>query len=291
MIEINQCPICAGADLRSHIICKDYTVSGEDFVLKRCDSCDLLITTPRPDSLEKYYQSEDYHSHSDKSTSLFGSIYANVRKLTTSWKVRIVKRLTPHASVLDVGCGTGIFLSACSASGVGIAGVEPSPIARAIAERNTGIKISAALEDTTGTFDLITLWHVLEHIPDLQPKLTLLREKLNHGGHLLIAVPNHNSHDADHYQEKWAAYDVPRHLWHFSKTSMKKLFEKNGLELVDIIPMKLDSFYVSMLSEKYRSKKLGVLDMIRGGWEGLKSNINSSKSFQYSSLIYIARKK
>jgi 2-polyprenyl-3-methyl-5-hydroxy-6-metoxy-1,4-benzoquinol methylase len=292
MTEITQCPICSNADLQPHITCKDYTVTGEHFSLKKCNSCDFLMTTPRPDVLGKYYQSEDYLSHSDKSTTLFGNIYAVVRKLTISWKLRIVKSLiNKSATVLDMGCGVGIFLNACKTRGYKIAGVEPSKDARVIAERNTGIKISANLEDTTGNFDLITLWHVLEHIPDLETKMILLREKLNQDGHLLIAVPNHKSHDALHYRERWAAYDVPRHLWHFSRTSMAKLFDKNQLELIDIIPMKLDSFYVSMLSEKYKNKKLGITEMIKGTWEGLISNLNSSKSFQYSSLIYIARKK
>jgi SAM-dependent methyltransferase len=273
--------------------CRDHTVSNEIFQLKRCEACNLLITTPKPQEISKYYQSDDYISHSEESTNAFAKIYSIVRRITTKWKVGIVKKQlnVKNADILDIGCGTGTFLKVCKDHGLTITGVEPSLKARAIATKVTQANILSDVREVHGKFHAITLWHVLEHIPDLDKQLSTLKDLLHPEGIILIAVPNHESQDARKYKSLWAAYDVPRHLWHFSRTSIGKLFEHSQLTLIDTIPMKLDSFYVSMLSEKYRSGSLGLVQFIKGAWAGLASNVNSGKEKNYSSLIYIARKK
>ena len=292
MISIQQCPICQNKKLSPFITCEDYTVSHEKFNLLKCNNCNLLITSPRPENLNRYYESTEYLSHEENNNSFFANIYRAVRKKTTNSKTDLVRSLTPNQNptILDIGCGTGTFLSSCQKAGMIVTGVEPSDKARSAAERKTGTKIEESVSRITGSFDLITLWHVLEHLPDLNEQMDLLTGKLKSEGYLILAVPNHESSDAVHYQEKWAAYDVPRHLWHFSQQSMKNLLIKNKLRLHQIIPMKMDAYYVSMLSEKYKSGNLGPLQMTKGIINGLRSNLNSGKEKNYSSLIYIAQK-
>jgi SAM-dependent methyltransferase len=293
MTEVLECPICRNRQLSKYLECRDYTVSDEIFTLKKCDDCNLLITTPRPENLSRYYQSDDYLSHSDENKTAFSKIYSIVRQLTTAWKVGIIKKYLNlyNAKVLDVGCGTGTFLKKCKDQGLKITGVEPSPKARAIAIKVTEANILPDLHAVSGTFDAITLWHVLEHIPDMDQQINTLVNLLKPSGILLIAVPNHESPDAKKYKSVWAGYDVPRHVWHFSQRSIGKLFERFELTHIHTIPMKLDSFYVSMLSEKYKSGSLGIFQFTKGLVQGLLSNINSGKHNNYSSLIYIARRK
>jgi 2-polyprenyl-3-methyl-5-hydroxy-6-metoxy-1,4-benzoquinol methylase len=293
MTEVLECPICSNRNLLEHMQCRDHTVSNEIFQLKRCEACNLLITTPRPEELSKYYQSDNYISHNEESQNAFAKIYSLARRITIKWKVGIVKKYLSvnSADILDIGCGTGTFLKACKDHGLSISGVEPSLKARTIATKVTEANILADTNEVKGKFHAITLWHVLEHIPDLDKQLRLLRELLHPEGIILIAVPNHESPDARKYKSVWAGYDVPRHLWHFSRTSIGKLFEYSQLTHIDTIPMKLDSFYVSMLSEKYRNGSLGLVQFIKGMWSGLLSNTNSGKAKNYSSLIYIARRK
>lgn len=292
MTEIKECPICQGTSLKPHLTCKDYTVSGESFPVQKCYECDFLITTPRPDRLDPYYLSNDYLSHADQAKNLFGHIYGIARKMTTRWKVKTLEKLHQGSSprVLDFGCGAGVFLSACKKQGWSISGVEPSATARTIASRNTAEDIASDIADIRGNFDLITMWHVLEHVPDLDVTINNLKERLNPNGHLVVAVPNHNSLDAKHYGQIWAAYDVPRHLWHFSQNAMTKLLAKHGMKIKETIPMKLDAFYVSMLSEKYKRNTHSMFGMLVATAKGMQSNIYSGKAKEYSSLIYIATK-
>jgi SAM-dependent methyltransferase len=255
------------------------------------------MTNPRPEDRElgKYYQSEDYISHNKKSKSFIDLIYRISQHFTLGWKLSHVrtfsdKKAKENFSILDYGCGTGDFLKRAQSNSHTILGVEPSPVARPLAEENTGIKIHSSLTEITHQVDAITLWHVLEHIPDLNEILSNLREVLTENGTMFIAVPNHESYDAEKYKSNWAGYDVPRHLWHFSKNDMKLLLTKNNLNLISVIPMKLDSFYVSILSEKYKNGKLSAIGFSRALITGIVSNIRGGKKINHSSLIYIVRK-
>lgn len=290
MESVTECPICNQQSFEPYLSCKDYTVSHETFNLIKCKTCDFVITSPRPvaSTLGNYYLSEDYISHSPKSKTIINKLYKISRLLTLRWKVKIIKTSKP-SSILDYGCGTGEFLSTCEKHGLVIQGVEPSPVARTHANELTHNKVVESIDNIQSKFDVITMWHVLEHVPDLNGTIEKLKARLTQNGTMFIAVPNRESNDAQKYKEHWAGYDVPRHLWHFNHHNMKQLLSKNGLTLKNKIPMKLDAFYVSMLSEKYANNKSGLPQLIKGAINGLSSNISASKSKQYSSIIYVAQ--
>jgi SAM-dependent methyltransferase len=294
MHSVKVCPVCHNQNLVDHIACTDYTVSHETFKLLKCPTCELLITTPRPDDtdLANYYLSDEYISHTKNSKSIVDIIYRISRVFTLNWKYSLTRKYSARKNftLLDYGCGTGNFLKKCKSEGHTVIGVEPSPKARTLAEENTQSKIESSIDNVTIKPDVITLWHVLEHIPDVNEALNKIRKILNENGTIFIAVPNHESFDGAKYQQQWAGYDVPRHLWHFSKKNMTMLLEKNGFSPEAIIPMKLDSFYVSILSEKYRRTKASLAGFVTGMFTGLKSNIKAGKN-NHSSLIYVARKK
>lgn len=293
MVDITECPVCKSRSIKPFRNCKDFTVSHETFTINKCDECSLAITSPRPDTekLGSYYQSEEYISHSGKSAGLLGPLYTLARKYALNWKAGIVKNNASQGSALDFGCGTGEFLSTLKATGWNVEGVEPSDLARAKSKAITAQEIHASLEGISGKqFDAITAWHVIEHVADLTATIAQLKGLLKKDGTIFIAVPNYESADAEKYKDLWAGYDVPRHLWHFSKKSMTQLLQSNALKLTGILPMKLDAYYVSMLSENYRNGNKGsVGNLLRGFTAGLQSNM-SAGSNNYSSLIYISKK-
>ncbi|HAT81060.1 MAG TPA: methyltransferase [Flavobacterium sp.] len=270
---------------------KDYSVSGETFDLYYDETLDMLITHPQPslENLGKYYESEDYISHTDNKRSLFEKLYHFIKNIALKNKLNLINSLQPQKGrILDVGAGTGDFLSVAKNNGWQTIGVEPSEKAKEIA-KNKGVSFVAATSELENhSFDVISMWHVLEHVPDLDKQIKELKRLLKPTGTLIIAVPNFKSFDAQHYGKFWAAYDVPIHFWHFSKTAIKKLFEKETMQLEKILPMKFDSFYVSLLSEKYKS---GKMNFVKAFFIGLQSNVKASQNFEYSSHIYILKNK
>lgn len=291
---ITTCPICDHEKFTFYTSAKDYTITGEVFELRQCTHCNFIMTSPRPDkeSIGKYYASENYISHSGKSKTLFDKIYLSSRNITLNWKLQLIKEYVHNTeSVLDYGCGTGEFLNYMKKNGWSASGVEPAENARQKANQLVDNKVSKDLEAfKPGSVKLITLWHVLEHIHDLNNTIQNLKSLLTSDGLIIIAVPNPKSHDSLYYKNKWAAYDVPRHLWHFTKETMNALLKKNGLKVLEVKPMKLDSFYVSLLSEGYQNpNQPKVISGIKALIEGLVSNFSAKKNREYSSLIYIAK--
>lgn len=288
--NIEHCPICGGDDFSDYINCTDYSISKETFNIKKCNDCGFLFTSPRPDidSIDKYYDSEEYISHSNESNNLINILYKFARHFTLKNKLSIVSKYTSNKSLLDYGCGTGHFLKTCKNNGWNVKGLEPNHTARQQA-LDTGLDVYDNLSSLAKfNFDIITLWHVLEHIHDLNFTFINLIDLLNTGGKLIIAVPNHQAKDAHIYQQHWAAYDLPRHLYHFNQQTMAKFLSKHNLKLLDVLPMKLDAFYVCMLSEKYKGMGLNLFNSFINA---CKSNIYASKNHNnYSSLIYIAEK-
>ncbi len=270
---------------------KDHTVSHTSFQLRYDAELDLLHTFPQPkeDDLGKYYESDDYISHTDSKRTLFEKAYHWVKKRALQQKVKLVEKQQPKkGSLLDMGCGTGDFLQLAHQSGWKTTGIEPNAKAKQIAASKGASFISSTTEAASQSFDAVTLWHVLEHLPNLEAQIKELQRLLKTDGTLLIAVPNYKSFDAVYYKEFWAAYDVPRHLWHFSKTSIQRLVEQVGMEVVSIRPMKFDSFYVSMLSEKY---KTGKMNYLKAFCVGLYSNWKAGQTKEYSSHIYVIKNK
>jgi SAM-dependent methyltransferase len=293
MQYLSACPICKGSDLVPFLSCKDHSVSHETFDLQKCAQCGLVMTNPRPEEqqLGRYYASDAYISHSNKSPNLIGRIYKASRWFTLKWKLNLIEQhsaITPR-SVLDFGCGTGSFLQVCKKNNLTVSGVEPAPLARAQANKNTETEIYPALSHVTGQFDVITLWHVLEHVAELNETLYQLKTRLVKSGTMFIAVPNLQSKDANQYREHWAALDVPRHLWHFQRPTMQKALEKHGLTCIKVLPMKLDAYYVSLLSEKYKNSGITFPNMAKAVYYGWRSNRAAIKTKEYSSLIYIVR--
>ena len=270
---------------------KDYSVSKETFDLYYDETLDMLITHPQPslENLGKYYESEDYISHTDNKRSLFEKLYHFIKSIALKNKLNLINSLQPNKGrILDIGAGTGDFLSVAKNDGWQTIGVEPSDRAKAIAKSKGVSFVEETSELENHSFDLISMWHVLEHVPDLDKQIKELKRLLKPTGTLIIAVPNFNSFDAKHYGKFWAAFDVPIHFWHFSKTAIKLLFEKEEMKLEKVLPMKFDSFYVSLLSEKYKS---GKMNFVSAFFTGLQSNWKAKKNFEYSSHIYILKNK
>jgi|TARA_B110000908_G_scaffold31900_1_gene37988 2-polyprenyl-3-methyl-5-hydroxy-6-metoxy-1,4-benzoquinol methylase len=274
-------------NLKLFLNCKDHTVSGELYRVMKNQEYDFLVTSPVPSDLAKYYQSEDYISHTDAKKSLFDNVYQIVKRHTLKKKVALLNSFLPEQkTVLDIGAGTGDFLHACKKDNWKVVGVEPSIKAREIAE-SKNVLLEKELSFFKGQkFDVITLWHVLEHVENLEAYTQSLQELLKENGTLLIAVPNYKSFDASHYGSFWAAFDVPRHVWHFSQTSIQKIFALVSLKVVQTIPMKFDAYYVSLLSEKYKNGKMNIL---KSFWIGFQSNSKAKRSSEYSSLIYVLK--
>jgi 2-polyprenyl-3-methyl-5-hydroxy-6-metoxy-1,4-benzoquinol methylase len=294
MILVTTCPVCGHNSWDEHLSCIDHTVSHETFSTTSCTSCGFLATNPRPanEQLSRYYQSTAYISHTDKAESAIDRIYKFARTFTLRWKEKLIKNYSQKGSLLDYGCGTGDFITYCSQKNWQVIGIEPASSARTIALSKLRSNVYATLDEVPKSqYTVITLWHVLEHVPNLSELITQLKQMLKEDGTLFIAVPNYKSYDGQHYQSKWAGYDVPRHLWHFTPESMKKLLSKNNLRVSAIHPMKLDAYYVSLLSEKYiNNGKATLYSFMKAFVLGLISNIRALKTGNYSSLIYVIKK-
>jgi 2-polyprenyl-3-methyl-5-hydroxy-6-metoxy-1,4-benzoquinol methylase len=293
MINYTSCPICNAGCIREDLIAKDYTVSKKNFDVWACDNCDLKYTDKVPNQSEigKFYKSSDYISHSDTKVGFINKMYHKVRNHTLNTKRKLVEHFTNtnKGVILDVGCGTGAFLNNMQQAGWQITGLEPD--ANAIKTANSLYKIAPKSPEElfllpSNSFDAITMWHVLEHVHDLNGYFKRFFELLNPGGYLIIAVPNPESQDAQTFGAEWAAWDVPRHLYHFTPGTMKRLAEKYHFEWKGTQPMWFDALYVSMLSKEIQQKTkwLGIVD-------GIHSNIHAmTKNSQTSSLIYVLRK-
>lgn len=268
---------------------KDYSISQEEFELIYDSNSELFKTQPIPKNLSKYYESDVYISHTDSKKTLFDKVYQAVKNINLKSKIRIISKYkNQKIQLLDIGAGTGDFVLSCKKQmHWETTGIEPNEKARQLAEKKQ-IRLLENYDDLKEKpFDVITLWHVLEHIPDLENEIQKINSLLKEDGILIVAVPNYKSWDAQHYKQFWAAYDVPRHLWHFSKTSIQKIFTPKGFQLLEIKPMLFDAFYVSILSEQY---KTGKKNFIKGFVNGMRSNLYGMRKKEFSSHIYVLQK-
>ena len=292
MIHYSACPVCNNKQVAFSLSATDHTVTGQNFSVWKCDACTLMFTqeVPRQDSIGAYYISENYISHSDTRKGIVNRLYHLVRKRTLSSKLKLVQHETglQTGNILDIGSGTGAFLQTMKKAGWNVTGLEPDEQARAKAAATYNLETLPAADLFNlpeGKFNAITMWHVLEHVHQLHEYVTRLKKLLSPGGKIFIAVPNYTSYDAGYYRENWAAYDVPRHLYHFSPQSMNVLMKMHGLNVMSIKPMWFDSFYVAMLSEQYKNKKGNLLI---AGIIGFLSNVKTIFNRQRcSSVIYV----
>jgi len=290
--KLTQCPLCKSGHFNNFIVVKDHAVSEESFSISKCSNCYFLFTNPRPDQqhIGQYYNSKNYISHQDASSNLTNFIYKLVRKFTLRQKVGwINENAKAKGRLLDFGCGTGYFLKAAEKDGWKVVGYEPNPTASSIAVKKSNLRVHVELANLENEkkFDAITLFHVLEHVHDLEGTLQLILSKLKQRGNLYIAVPNHDSYDATLYKESWAALDVPRHLYHFTTATMETLAKQYNLKIKAVKPMLFDSYYVSVLSEGYTDNKNKIINAIKNGY---KSNLIAKKEKNYSSLLFVLRK-
>lgn len=292
MIGHTICPLCASGSISFYLKCTDHLLSKEEFELWKCSACGFVFTREHPDdqSISRYYESDDYISHDDRAKGLVNRIYIPARQIMLSRKRKIIEKASglSKGKLLDIGCGTGHFAGAMKKSGWDLTGIEPNNKARDFCKQKFGINViepEKITELPTGIFDCITMWHVLEHFHDPLTYARKITRMLKKAGICLIALPNSNSFDAMYYREYWAAYDVPRHLLHFTPETFAVFAEKAGFRIKETRALPFDVFYISILSEKYRGRQFHFLKgILKGSLFAFRSLFNKSKS---SSLIYI----
>ncbi len=295
MIHYEACPFCQSGDIHQKFVVKDYTVSGKAFTIFQCRQCQGAFTqdVPGQDEIGPYYASENYISHSDTQQGFINKAYHMVRSRTLVQKRKMLQSITQKdkGTIADIGCGTGAFLDTMQQVGWQITGFEPDETARQNAKRLYNISPLPSPEiynQPAESFDAVTMWHVLEHVHELHAYIEQVKKILKPNGRFVVAVPNYTSADAAQYQQYWAAYDVPRHLYHFSPASMTQLMKQHGLQVIATKPMWFDSFYVSMLSEEYRNGKSNIVGAFLNG---LASNFKALfDKKRCSSVIYVIRK-
>ena len=291
IIQIKQCPVCRNTSFKPYLKTRDYFLTQEPFTIDQCEKCSFIFTNPIPSKSElpKYYDSPDYLSHTVRGWSITGSIYKALRNLNIRNKYKIVQHYKKIGKFLDIGSGTGELLNYFNQKGWETVGIEPNEKARnyAIDSYNINVFDESKLDDLQEDgFDVISLWHVLEHVYDLDERMKQIQKLGKKDSYVVIAVPNIESPDAQKYKDKWAALDIPRHLYHFSKGSIQTLLGRYNMELVKMYPMRLDAFYVSLLSEKYLNKKIPAIPAF---FSGIQSNLKAGKENNYSSMIFVAK--
>ena len=293
-IHYSACPVCRSTEIEKVLDVRDHSITHEIFEIWECNDCTVRFTQEVPDQqkISRYYKSENYISHSNTNKGILSRIYKTVRNHTLETKSNLIKKYTvKEGTLLDLGAGIGAFLNTMREKGWNVTGVEPDEGARSQALKFYDLKLTQTSELSllpANSFDAITLWHVLEHVHELHPYLDQLKKLLKPNGKLFIAVPNYTSTDAKFYGSYWAAYDVPRHLYHFSPKSIEALIEQHGLSLTTIKPMWYDSFYISLLSSKYKNGRLGWAGAL---YQGIRSNMQAlSNKACCSSVTYIISK-
>lgn len=296
IVTYKECPLCKSEAIEDYINVKDYSFSNEEFTLNKCSNCQFVFTQNVPNGTEiaKYYQSDTYVSHSDTRKGLFFKLYHIAREIALKSKRKLIQQHLgkQNGSILDIGSATGYFLNHMKTNGFDVEGVEPDADSRKLSESNFNIKSNSPddfFENNSSKFDVITMWHVLEHVHDLHKYVVELSKRIEDKGVIVIAVPNHNAVDREFFGKYWAAYDVPVHLWHFEPKTITKLFNQNGFDLIKKKSMPFDSFYVSMLSYKAKGNPLYmILGFIYGLIPFFTQMINVDSS---TSITYIFKKK
>ena len=290
MEKLEQCNVCGKNRFSNYLQGRDYFLTQEKFTIVRCDECGFLFVNPRPDidEISKYYKSEEYISHSNTKKGALNKVYHIIRKKNHQKKLHLISSYKHSGTILDIGCATGEFLYFLKKQNWQTMGVEPDVTAQNFAKVEYGLNVFSEdflYKTEPAKIDVITMWHVMEHVHSLELRMQQIKRLLVKDGIAFIAVPNATCYDARHYGEFWAGYDLPRHIYHFTQKTMIRLFEKHNFKLDRIVPMEYDAYYISMLSEKYKS---GSKNLWKAFWNGYRSNQWAKKNENnYSSLIFI----
>lgn len=293
MESLKECPVCKNSSFSDFLTCEDYVATNERFKLIKCSSCDFVFTSPRPESdkCSKYYESSKYISHQDEDNSLIIKLYRLVRNRNMKWKINTIEKYhTNKGQLLDYGCGLGDFLNYSKQQGWNSVGLDISENARKTVKERYNIDVfpnSDIFKLDEKSKEVISLWHVLEHVYNLDETLNEFKRILKDNGTLFIALPNRQSWDGNHYKNYWDGYDVPRHIYHFTPKDLEVLMKRIGFKIVEKQGMFFDAFYICMRSEMHKGNKL---KFILGGIKGMISNIKAYKSNNYSSILYIIKK-
>lgn len=292
MIKILECAVCGGDSFTHYLETEDYFFTKEKFNLSKCKSCGFVFTNPVPldSEIGKYYETEKYFSHNSDNKGVFSKIYSQVRNLNLKNKYNIIERYKSSGKLLDIGCGTGEFLNFGLKNNWKVKGIEPNENARKFSITNYGIEVGDENELNkmdNNLFDVVTMWHVLEHVSSLNERMLTISKILRKDGIAIIALPMIDSPDSIKFGKYWAGLDVPRHLYHFSANSFEKLATENNFNVIDKYPMKFDSFYVSWLSRQAKENSFAFL---RGVIDGFISNIKAKSNSNYSSMIFVLKK-
>jgi SAM-dependent methyltransferase len=295
MVHYEKCPLCESNNLVPYIICKDHLLSGEDFNLNICNDCHFVLTQDHPDESDigRYYESDEYISHSDTGKGFSNKIYRLVRTIMLRRKEGIIKNVSglKKGNLLDIGSGTGHFVHTMKKAGWNVTGIEINEKAREFAISRFGkdfISPEKIVALSDNSFDCVTLWHVLEHFQKPYKYFEEISRILKPEGTIIIALPNNISYDADYYRQFWAAYDVPRHLWHFSPSTFMLFAKKFSFEFSGFFNLPFDVFFISIMSEKYKGSKLPFISGLLNGIRFKAKSVFSNE--KDSSVIYILRK-
>lgn len=289
----NNCPWCSSNRAQIKLRLKDEFLTKEEFQIYECQDCGLQYTTPRPskENIGAYYKSDEYYSHKENNKGFIPKLYEKIKSVNLKNKYRMTTYGKTIGTLLDIGCGVGDFIHTAEQKGWICTGVEPSEDARKIAKtriKGSIIKSEDLEQIADENFDVITMWHVLEHIDDIKWQVDQLQRLIKKDGRIIIAVPNYKSYDGQYYKEKWAAYDVPRHLNHFNQETITRIFKAKGLEVKKTEKLVWDAYYISYMSEQYKHHSMALL---RGTFRGLISNCMARRTGEWSSIVYIFEKK
>ena len=295
MVHHNVCPLCSSEKIGLQLVCTDHFISKKEFTIFKCSDCDFSFTQDYPEETEiaRYYESDSYISHSDTSEGFSNKLYRIARRVMLTRKKWLIKKFTGlnKGTILDIGSGTGHFVGTMKNAGWQAKGIEINEKARNFTLSHFGLEVFTPDKISTfesDSFDCITLWHVFEHFHDPFNYISEICRILKPGAICVIALPNCSSYDAKHYNRFWAAWDVPRHLWHFNPATFRLFSEKTGFLLKDLRILPLDVFYISQMSEKYKSSSLPFMKgMMKGLIFAFLSVFNKSRS---SSVMYVLRK-
>ena len=261
MENIN-CIICSSESTSPFLMINDRLANiKEDFQLVKCE-CGLVYLNPRPkfENIKKFYQSHEYDPHKNLKNNFRDKTYKIVQKLTLKWKHKIITSFITTGALLDIGGGRGAFAKFMKEKGWEVTLQENFG---KIDKRINGLHHIKKLEelDCSDKFDVITLWHSLEHIHDIHALFNKINKFLNPVGILLIAVPNINAPERKFYNKNWAPYDAPRHLYHFNLSSLTLLCSNYGYEIVQKFSLYQDTPYNILLS----IKNYNLIQLIKAG--------------------------